>query len=126
MVRNPAKISSEEWEKICQRCGRCCLLKLQDDETDEIYYTNVICRYYDTEKNLCTIYDKRCKLVPECLKLTPQNVDKISWMPKVCAYRQLFDKDYKPQKLQLLQGRVVSEALIHESELEDHITDEEI
>ena len=126
MVRNPAEINPEEWEKIRQRCGRCCLLKLQDEETDEIYYTNVICRYYDTEKNLCTVYDKRCELVPECLKLTPQNVDNIAWMPKACAYRQLFDKDYKPQKLQPLQGRVISEALVAESELEDHITDEEI
>lgn len=126
MVKNPAEISPEEWEKICQRCGRCCLLKLQDDETDEIYYTNVICRYYDTEKNICTVYDKRCELVPECLKLTPQNVDKIAWMPKACAYRSLFDKGYKPQKLRTLQGRVVSKALVAESELEDHITDEEI
>lgn len=126
MVKDLSSISPDEWEAICQRCGRCCLLKLQDDETDEIYYTNVICRYYDTEKNLCTVYDKRCELVPECLKLTPQNVDKLTWMPKVCAYRQLFDKNYKPQALQPLQGRVVSEALVAESELEDHITDEEI
>ncbi len=126
MVKDLSSISPDEWEAICQRCGRCCLLKLQDDETDEIYYTNVICRYYDTEKNLCTVYDKRCELVPECLKLTPQNVDKIAWMPKACAYRRLFDKNYKPQKLQPLHGRVVSEALVTESELEDHITDEEI
>lgn len=126
MVKDLSSISPDEWEAICQRCGRCCLLKLQDDETDEIYYTNVICRYYDTEKNLCTVYDKRCELVPECLKLTPQNVDKIAWMPKACAYRRLFDKNYKPQALQPLQGRVVSEALVAESELEDHITDEEI
>ena len=66
MVKDLSSISPDEWEAICQRCGRCCLLKLQDDETDEIYYTNVICRYYDTEKNLCTVYDKRCELVPEC------------------------------------------------------------
>ena len=126
MARNSAKISQEEWEKICLRCGRCCLLKLQDDDTDEIYYTNVICRYYDIEKNLCTVYDKRCELVPECLKLTPQNVDKLPWMPKVCAYRKLFDTNYKPQKLQPLLGRVVSEALVDEDELEDHIMDGEI
>ncbi len=126
MAKNSAEINPEEWEKICQRCGRCCLLKLQDDDTDEIYYTNVICRYYDIENNFCTVYDKRCELVPECLKLTPQNVDKIAWMPKACAYRKLFDKNYKPQKLQPLQSRVVSEALVDEDELEDHITDGEI
>ena len=126
MTKNLNKIGLQEWEDICQHCGRCCLLKLQDDETDEIYYTNVICRYYDIEKNICTIYDKRCELVPECLKLTPQNVDKLPWMPKVCAYRKLFDADYRPQNLTSLQGRVVSETMVTDDELEDHITDGEL
>lgn len=126
MPKDLSKINSQEWEAICQHCGRCCLLKLQDAETDEIYYTNVICRYYDIEKNLCTVYDKRCELVPECLKLTPQNVDKLPWMPKVCAYRKLFDTDYRPQNLTPLLGQVVSEALVTEEELEDHITDGEL
>ena len=99
---------------------------MQDDETDEIYYTNVICRYYDIEKNICTIYDKRCELVPECLKLTPQNVDKLPWMPKVCAYRRLFDDNYQQQNLKPLRGRVVSETMVTEEELEDHITDGEL
>ena len=102
------------------------MLKLQDDDTDEIYYTNVICRYYDIEQNLCTVYDKRCELVPECLKLTPQNVDKLPWMPKVCAYRKLFDTNYKEQALQPLQGRVISETLVTEDDLENHIIDGEL
>lgn len=126
MAKNLNKINLQEWEDICQHCGRCCLLKLQDDETDEIYYTNVICRYYDIEKNICTIYDKRCDLVPECLKLTPQNVDKLPWMPKVCAYRRLFDDNYQQQNLKPLRGRVVSETMVTEEELEDHITDGEL
>ena len=126
MAKNLNKIGLQEWEDICQHCGRCCLLKLQDDETDEIYYTNVICRYYDIEKNICTIYDKRCDLVPECLKLTPQNVDKLPWMPKVCAYRRLFDDNYQQQNLKPLRGRVVSETMVTEEELEDHITDGEL
>lgn len=126
MTKNLNKIGLQEWEDICQHCGRCCLLKLQDDETDEIYYTNVICRYYDIEKNICTIYDKRCDLVPECLKLTPQNVDKLPWMPKVCAYRRLFDDNYQQQNLKPLRGRVVPETMVTEEELEDHITDGEL
>lgn len=126
MAKNLNKIGLQEWEAVCQHCGRCCLLKLQDDETDEIYYTNVICRYYDIEKNLCTVYDKRCDLVPECLKLTPQNVDKLPWMPKVCAYRKLFDTNYRQQNLKPLQGRVISETMVAEDELEDHITDGEL
>lgn len=116
-------LNQDEWERICRRCGRCCLLKLQDEETDEIYYTNVICRYYDIEHQLCTVYDRRCSLVPACLKLTPQNIDKLPWMPKVCAYRQLFDKDYKAKELKTLAGRVVSEALVKDEDLENHIVD---
>ena len=126
MAKNFSKITSKDWENICRRCGRCCLLKLQDDDTDEMYYTNVICRYYDIEQNLCTVYHKRCELVPECLKLTPQNVDKLRWMPKVCAYRKLFDANYKEQALQPLQGRVISETLVAEDDLENHIIDGEL
>lgn len=126
MAKNFSKITPKDWENICRHCGRCCLLKLQDDDTDEIYYTNVICRYYDIEQNLCTVYDKRCELVPECLKLTPQNVDKLPWMPKVCAYRKLFDTNYKEQALQPLQGRVISETLVAEDDLENHIIDGEL
>lgn len=126
MTKDFSKISKEDWEAICQHCGRCCLLKLQDDDTEEIYYTNIICRYYDVEKNLCAVYDKRCELVPECLKLTPQNVDKLPWMPHICAYRKLFDKNYKEQALQPLQGRVISETLVTADDLENHITDGEL
>ena len=126
MTKNFSEISKEDWEAICRHCGRCCLLKLQDDDTEEVYYTNVICRYYDIEKNICTVYDKRCELVPECLKLTTQNVDKLPWMPQVCAYRKLFDKNYKEQALQPLRGRVVSETLVADDDLENHITDGEL
>lgn len=126
MTKNFSEISKEDWEAICRHCGRCCLLKLQDDDTEEVYYTNVICRYYDIEKNICTVYDKRCELVPECLKLTTQNVDKLPWMPQVCAYRKLFDKNYKEQALQPLRGRVVSETLVAADDLENHITDGEL
>jgi len=114
-----------EWENICRHCGRCCLIKIEDADTGRIYFTNIICRYYDCERNICTVYDKRCQLVPECLKLTPENVDKLPWMPKVCAYRKLFDKSYKEQNLTPLKGRVVSETAVKESAWEDYIIAEE-
>ena len=57
----------EEWEAVCNRCGKCCLVKIQDDETDEIFYTDVVCRYMDMETCTCTRYDERCTLVPSCL-----------------------------------------------------------
>lgn len=125
MVLSYQKLSPDEWEKICRRCGRCCLIKLENADTGELYFTNVICRYYDCENNACTVYDKRCELVPECLKLTPENVDKLPWMPKVCAYRKLFDESYKEKPLRSLKGRVVSETEVKLHELEDHIIAED-
>lgn len=114
--------TEEEWEKICRHCGKCCLIKLEDEESGDIYYTNVICRYFDEEKMCCKVYDKRCELVPTCLKLTPQNVDKLRWMPKTCAYRELFEKETSPIKT-TIKGRVVSEDKVSEEELEDHIVE---
>lgn len=123
MIKSPRTLNNDEWENLCQHCGRCCLIKLQDEETDEIYYTDIICRYYDTENNICTVYEKRCELVPTCLKLTPENVDKLPWMPKTCAYRQLFDKNYQKKNLTPLTHRVVSETAVDDNLLEDHIID---
>ncbi len=112
----------EAWEKICRRCGKCCLIKLEDEESGDVYYTNVVCRYFDEEKMCCTVYDKRCELVPTCLKLTPENVDKLQWMPKTCAYRELFEKKVSPIKT-TIKGRVIREDQVSEEELEDHIVE---
>ena len=123
MNKNPTqRYTPEEWEKICRRCGKCCLIKLEDEESGDVYYTNVVCRYFDEEKMCCTVYDKRCELVPTCLKLTPENVDKLQWMPKTCAYRELFEKEVSPIKT-TIKGRVISEDKVSEEELEDHIVE---
>lgn len=116
-------LNEQQWEALCDRCGKCCLVSLQDIDTGEIYHTNILCRYYDIENKLCTVYDKRCQLVPNCLKLDKTNVDKLPFMPKTCAYRSLFDKNYKLQPLQSLQGRVVSELNVNENDLENYIVD---
>lgn len=114
--------SETEWENICTNCGKCCLIKLQDEDSGDIYYTNVVCQYFDSEKCLCTVYDRRCELVPECIRLTKDNVDKISWMPDSCAYRRLFENRPPTQKT-TIKGRCISEKLVPEDELEDHIVD---
>lgn len=124
-MANSQKISREQWESICDRCGKCCLIKLEDEDSGEIYYTNIICRYYDLDKNLCTIYSTRQQLVPECIELNEENVSKISWMPKTCAYRQLFDKNYQPAKPCNLKGKVISEDLVEPSDYENHLIDPE-
>ncbi len=116
------KKTDEAWENICRHCGKCCLIKLEDEDSGEVYYTNVVCRYFDEEKMCCTVYDKRCELVPTCLKLDKNNVDKLAWMPKTCAYRELFEKT--PQRCRTtIKGRVVSKETVAEDELEDHIVE---
>lgn len=81
--------TEDEWEAVCMNCGKCCLIKLQDEDTEEIYYTTVTCRYFDKQSCKCTEYANRCALVPACIKLTKDNIGGIPWMPKTCAYRWL-------------------------------------
>lgn len=125
-----------EWESICCNCGRCCLLKLQDEDDNQVYYTDVVCRFFDSSCGKCSEYNNRCRLVPECLKLTPGNVNKISWMPQSCAYRFLSEFGYLPDWHPLVTGkpltdeysiknRCISELLVKEDDLEDHIIEEE-
>jgi uncharacterized cysteine cluster protein YcgN (CxxCxxCC family) len=84
-------MTREEWESLCDGCARCCLYKLEDEDTGEIYYTNVICRLLDTFRCRCTKYQERAKLMPTCLVLTPDLVKQIRWMPKTCAYRLVLE-----------------------------------
>ena len=116
------KYSKKEWEDICRHCGKCCLIKLEDEDTGDVYYTDVVCRYFDEEKMSCSVYEKRCELVPTCLKLSSDNVNKLSWMPKTCAYRELFENKISPTKT-TIKGRVISEEKVSEDELEDHIVE---
>lgn len=116
-------ISEDEWEAICKRCGKCCLYSLQDEDSGEIYHTNVLCEYFDEERSLCTVYDKRCELKPECLKLTKDNVDKLPFMPKSCAYRKLFDASYKDVPTPSIKNRVIKETQINPEDIENYIVD---
>lgn len=84
-----AEMSPQEWESLCDGCARCCLYKLQDEETGEIYYTDVVCRLLDTQRCRCTAYQDRTVLMPTCLVLNPDLVQQLKWMPKTCAYRLL-------------------------------------
>jgi uncharacterized protein len=81
------EMTKEEWESLCDGCARCCLYKLEDEDTGEVYYTNVVCRLLDTHRCRCTAYNERAKLMPTCLHLTPDLVKQLHWMPKSCAYR---------------------------------------
>ncbi len=81
------EMSRPEWESLCDGCGRCCLIKLQDADTDVVSYTDVACKLLDSETCRCTKYVTRSKLVPDCITLTPENLRELSWMPSTCAYR---------------------------------------
>lgn len=80
-----------EWESLCDGCGLCCLVRFEDEETDEIIPTRVHCKLYDAHACTCTDYVNRRKHVPDCIKLTPGNIEALAWMPKSCAYRRLHE-----------------------------------
>jgi uncharacterized cysteine cluster protein YcgN (CxxCxxCC family) len=84
-----AQMSRSEWESVCDGCGRCCLHKLRDEETDELAFTSVSCRLLDTNSCRCSAYQTRRSIVPDCVQLTPQMVAQIDWLPPTCAYRLL-------------------------------------
>ncbi|OUR80504.1 hypothetical protein A9Q83_00800 [Alphaproteobacteria bacterium 46_93_T64] len=84
-----SEMNKEQWESLCDGCAKCCLLKLEDEDTLEIAYTNVACRQLDLGTCRCRNYSDRARLVPDCVTMTPKLVPELSWMPKTCAYRRL-------------------------------------
>lgn len=83
-----ADLSREEWEALCDGCGRCCLHKIEDADTGAIEDTNVACKLLDTATARCSDYRHRKAYVPDCLRLTLRIVDEVEWLPETCAYRR--------------------------------------
>jgi len=81
------KLDRGQWEALCDGCGKCCLHKLEDEETGELFPTNVACRLLDRRTAQCSDYRHRRAYVPDCVRLTPGNVASIDWLPSTCAYR---------------------------------------
>jgi uncharacterized protein len=80
-------MTATEWESLCDGCGKCCLSKLEDEDSGEIYWTTVACHLLDTRTCQCKDYGMRKALVPDCVGLTPDTVPTIEWLPSTCAYR---------------------------------------
>lgn len=83
------EMSEAQWEALCDGCGRCCLLKLEDEETGEILLTKLSCRLLDIGSCRCRDYGNRHQIVSDCLSIDPEAVRRLSWLPKTCAYRRL-------------------------------------
>jgi uncharacterized protein len=83
------QMSREEWESLCDGCGRCCLNKLEDEDTGRFLYTRTACKLLDLKTCQCTDYPNRAARVPDCVTLTPKIVGDLGWLPKTCAYRLL-------------------------------------
>lgn len=82
-----AELSPEEWESLCDGCGKCCMCKLEDEDTGEIYWTTVACQLFDCNSCRCTDYAHRQQRIPDCVLLTPDKVGSLHWLPSTCAYR---------------------------------------
>ena len=83
------ELSLEEWEALCDGCGKCCLIKLEDDHSGEIYSTDISCKLLDLTTCRCASYEKRTQVVEDCYKLTPFNIDDLDWLPESCSYRMV-------------------------------------
>ena len=90
-VKSLRQMTPAEWESLCDGCGLCCLIRFEDEDTGEIIPTRVACRLFDADKCRCGDYANRKVLVPDCIKLTPDNIDDLLWMPKSCAYRRVHE-----------------------------------
>lgn len=118
-------LDPQQWEDLCDRCGRCCLVKLEHEDTGELHYTNVACRHLDIDACRCTDYANRARINPRCVVLSPDDLDVLDFMPDTCAYRLLHEGRHPEADTAALsvRGRVVSEEFIHEEQLPEHIVE---
>ena len=132
------QMSSSEWEALCDGCGKCCLVKLIDDLTDDLHYTTVACKLLDCESCQCGDYENRKSLVEDCVILSPRLIEELHWMPSTCAYRLIYEgKDLywwhplisrNPNTVHeagiSVRGRVISEREVKDSELPKYIDEQ--
>lgn len=86
-----AEMSTEEWESLCDGCGKCCLHKIED-VAGQVYYTNVACKLLNLGRCRCSSYEDRQSIVSDCIRLRPEDVATFSWLPHTCAYRLVADE----------------------------------
>ena len=130
-----AEMTDEEWESLCDGCGRCCLYILHNEESGDVFETDVACKLFDPKARRCTNYDNRFDHVPDCVKVSAENAGALSWMPETCAYRRLANGKGLPAWHPLLTGTresvvaagiAVSPDLVHEDEIDDELLEARI
>jgi uncharacterized cysteine cluster protein YcgN (CxxCxxCC family) len=134
-----SEMTDREWEALCDGCGKCCLNKLEDEDTAEVALTNVACRLFDDSTCRCSSYPTRHQFVPDCIVLRPDTIGRHAyWLPRTCAYRLLWDGEPLYDWHPLISGRAesvheagvsiqnatVPEFEVPEDEWEDHIIPE--
>jgi len=134
-IKTLDEMSAAEWESRCDRCGKCCLVRLQDIDSGDYFTTKACCDLLDVETSRCTRYFKRHDLVTDCVKLSYANINNLEWMPTTCAYRLLAEGkelyDWHPlvsgdidsvHKVGIsVRSRVVPQDEIEEEDLPDYI-----
>ncbi len=130
-----AALTSRQWESLCDGCAKCCLHKLEDEDSGEVFYTKVRCRYLDEEACKCTDYANRSVLVPNCIQLDRNNVAGLDWLPSSCAYRLRAHNqplpDWHPlvsgERLSVhragisIRGRAISDEYVHPDGYDEHV-----
>jgi uncharacterized cysteine cluster protein YcgN (CxxCxxCC family) len=132
-----AEMSTTEWESLCDGCAKCCLQKLEDEDSGDVFYTRVVCQYL-TDECRCSVYQERQKKVPNCVWLKPEDVDQFFWLPSTCAYRLIAEgqdlPDWHPlmvqdsQRIHAVDASVLHLDLVRDNEVpeedwEDYIID---
>ncbi|WP_421786003.1 YcgN family cysteine cluster protein [Hyphobacterium sp.] len=135
-VKSLQEMTRSEWESLCDGCGKCCLVQLEDEAGDR-FLTSLACRLYDSASGRCRDYANRAARVPDCVVLTPDNIGRLAWMPKTCAYRLIHEGQDLPDWHPLVtgdsqstfkagmsvRGQVSSELLVDDDDFEDFIRD---
>ncbi len=130
-----AELDETQWEALCDGCAKCCLHKLEDEDSGELFFTKIRCRYLDEEHCRCSDYSNRSRLVPNCINLQGLDPGSLNWLPSTCAYRLRANDQPLPEWHYLvsgsrqtvheagvsIRGRAVSDEFVHPDGYDEHI-----
>ncbi|MCZ4297320.1 YcgN family cysteine cluster protein [Henriciella marina] len=136
-TKSLTEMTPQEWESLCDGCAKCCLIKLEDEDSGDVAYTRLHCKLLDADLCRCADYENRKTKVPDCVILTPKSVSELKWMPKSCAYRRVHegrgledwhhlvcgDRQRIHEEGKSVMGQTVSEETVFEEDQIDWIID---